>query len=184
MMIMALCGAKNRSGEPCKKHALTGSKRCKLHGGKSTGAPKGNQNRNTHGIYSSVISDDEKLIWEQVELGRIDDELRLCRIRLVRALAAENRDGDDLLLESKVEKTATAASVPLDDSDVIVDKSYRRRDYCGIIDKLMARIESLEKTRLELMKDDSGDKKFDAVTKIEIEVVGGNVKTKNDGAAG
>jgi hypothetical protein len=175
-MIMALCGAKNRSGEPCKKHVLKGSSRCKLHGGKSTGAPKGNQNRNTHGIYSSVINDEEKAIWDQVQIGRIDDELKLCRIRLVRALAAENKDGNDLLLESKVEKTATAASVPLDDSDVLVDKSYKRRDYSGIIDRLLARIESLEKTRIELMKaggDGIPAAKEDArpVGKILVEVV-------------
>ena len=31
------CGAKNRSGEPCKAQALT-SGRCRLHGGLSTGA--------------------------------------------------------------------------------------------------------------------------------------------------
>lgn len=32
------CGAKNRQGLPCKAPAMRGKRRCRLHGGKSTGA--------------------------------------------------------------------------------------------------------------------------------------------------
>ena len=32
------CGAKTRSGGPCKNPAIAGRLRCRLHGGKSTGA--------------------------------------------------------------------------------------------------------------------------------------------------
>jgi hypothetical protein len=32
------CGARNRQGEPCRAPAMRGRKRCRLHGGKSTGA--------------------------------------------------------------------------------------------------------------------------------------------------
>lgn len=32
-----LCGAKTRSGEPCKAKAMPGKRRCKNHGGMSTG---------------------------------------------------------------------------------------------------------------------------------------------------
>ncbi|MFH1974657.1 MAG: HGGxSTG domain-containing protein [Pseudomonadota bacterium] len=45
------CGAKTRSGTPCKSPAMTNG-RCRLHGGKSTGPPKGNQNAFKHGLYS------------------------------------------------------------------------------------------------------------------------------------
>jgi hypothetical protein len=31
------CGAKNRRGTPCQSPAMKGKKRCRLHGGKSTG---------------------------------------------------------------------------------------------------------------------------------------------------
>jgi hypothetical protein len=31
------CGAKTRSGDPCKNFPLKGKRRCKLHGGMSTG---------------------------------------------------------------------------------------------------------------------------------------------------
>src|SRR5262245_57786165 len=32
------CGAKNRAGNPCQAPAMRGKRRCRLHGGKSTGA--------------------------------------------------------------------------------------------------------------------------------------------------
>lgn len=32
------CGAKNRQGKPCQAPAMRGKARCRLHGGKSTGA--------------------------------------------------------------------------------------------------------------------------------------------------
>ena len=45
------CGAKTRSGIPCKSPAMKNGK-CRLHGGKSTGPPKGNQNALKHGFYT------------------------------------------------------------------------------------------------------------------------------------
>ena len=45
------CGAKTRSGEPCRAPAMTNG-RCRMHGGASTGAPPGNQNAKKHGYYS------------------------------------------------------------------------------------------------------------------------------------
>lgn len=33
------CGAKTRSGNPCKSPAIHGKARCRMHGGKSKGRP-------------------------------------------------------------------------------------------------------------------------------------------------
>ncbi len=38
------CGAKTRSGEPCAKYPMTGKRRCRNHGGASTG-PKSEEGR-------------------------------------------------------------------------------------------------------------------------------------------
>ncbi|MGN7614024.1 HGGxSTG domain-containing protein [Magnetococcales bacterium HHB-1] len=46
------CGAKTRAGTPCQRFPLKGKKRCRLHGGMSPGAPKGNRNAWKHGYYS------------------------------------------------------------------------------------------------------------------------------------
>ena len=40
------CGARTRGGTPCQRPALRGRKRCRLHGGLSPGAPRGQKNGN------------------------------------------------------------------------------------------------------------------------------------------
>jgi hypothetical protein len=47
------CGAKTRSRSQCQSPAMPNG-RCRLHGGKSPGAPRGNQNALKHGRYTSV----------------------------------------------------------------------------------------------------------------------------------
>ena len=47
------CGAKTRSGKPCKSPAVQGKKRCRMHGGaEGSGAPRGNKNALKHGLYT------------------------------------------------------------------------------------------------------------------------------------
>lgn len=46
------CGAKTRSGAPCQAPAVYGKKRCRMHGGNSPGAPRGNQNALKSGAYT------------------------------------------------------------------------------------------------------------------------------------
>jgi hypothetical protein len=51
----ARCGAKTRSGAPCRSPAVTGKRRCRMHGGaKGSGGPKGLGNGNyKHGRYTA-----------------------------------------------------------------------------------------------------------------------------------
>ena len=44
------CGARTRSGEPCRSPAIHGCQRCRMHGGKGNGAPRGNRNAWKHGF--------------------------------------------------------------------------------------------------------------------------------------
>ncbi|MFL0418416.1 HGGxSTG domain-containing protein [Sphingomonas sp. 179-I 2A4 NHS] len=46
------CGARNRSDGPCALSPMANG-RCRFHGGKSTGAPKGNRNAWKHGMHSA-----------------------------------------------------------------------------------------------------------------------------------
>lgn len=47
------CGAKTRSGKPCASPAVSGKKRCRMHGGApGSGAPKGNRNALKYGFYT------------------------------------------------------------------------------------------------------------------------------------
>jgi uncharacterized protein YjcR len=46
------CGAKTRKGSSCQAPAMPNG-RCRMHGGMSPGAPKGNRNAWRHGHYSA-----------------------------------------------------------------------------------------------------------------------------------
>ena len=52
--VRSMCGAKTRDGSPCKSRPVTGRKRCRMHGGTSPGAPKGNRNAWRHGERSAA----------------------------------------------------------------------------------------------------------------------------------
>ena len=52
MHLSPRCGARTRSGNPCKSPAMTNG-RCRMHGGKSPDVPKGNKNALRHGRYSA-----------------------------------------------------------------------------------------------------------------------------------
>ena len=142
-----LCGAKNRQGKPCRQRPTAGSVRCKWHGGKSL---------RKHGIYAAVLTAEEQAAYDQIPIGRLDDELKIARIRLMRALAArklvddgpddlENRAGMEIA-EVK-QKTSQAGAQTRTETEV----SRRRTDYEAIIDRYLGRIGSLERTRAELL---------------------------------
>ena len=163
-----LCGAKTRSGSPCQSKAMANG-RCRMHGGKSTGAPKGNKNNlKAGGIYSQFLTDEERAISAEMELGSLDEELKLCKIRLMRALKAEAEQQAQVEEFSKLELEALNESPSLigglpDNDEIIQTKQFRRRDYGTIIDRLIARIESLETRRASLvqMSLDAERKKFE-----------------------
>jgi hypothetical protein len=52
------CGAKTRSGAPCKSAPVTGRRRCRMHGGADgSGAPSGSRNGNyKHGRYTAEVA--------------------------------------------------------------------------------------------------------------------------------
>jgi hypothetical protein len=53
MLASRRCGAKTRSGKPCKSPAVQGKKRCRMHGGAlGSGAPKQNKNALKHGMFT------------------------------------------------------------------------------------------------------------------------------------
>ena len=63
------CEAKTRAGTPCQQKAgwgtdHTGIGRCKLHGGKSTGAPKDNKNAFKHGTRGQAYTERRKQLME------------------------------------------------------------------------------------------------------------------------
>lgn len=64
------CEARTRQGTPCQAPAMKNG-RCRMHGGLSTGAPKGNKNALKHGYYS------EEAIAERQALRKLLREMSL-----------------------------------------------------------------------------------------------------------
>lgn len=54
--MLARCRARTRRGTECQAPAMPNG-RCRLHGGKSPGAPKGNRNAWKHGQQSAAFVD-------------------------------------------------------------------------------------------------------------------------------
>ncbi len=60
------CGAKTRSGAPCRNHPVTGKRRCRMHGGaKGSGGQRDNKNALKHGRNCAVAKT------ERVEVGEL-----------------------------------------------------------------------------------------------------------------
>jgi hypothetical protein len=122
-----------------------------MHGGKSTGPPKGSTNAAKHGIYFSRLTDAEQGAYLELELGHVDHELRLARIRLARALDAEQAAAGAPEMDEVVENEGGGVTIATRSVKAKV------RDYAGIIDKLTARVESLERTRKLLDAGEGGN---------------------------
>jgi len=51
------CGARTRAGHACRSPAIHGRARCRMHGGKGSGAPRGNRNAWKHGARSAEYAE-------------------------------------------------------------------------------------------------------------------------------
>lgn len=67
-----LCGARTRSGEPCKSAPVTGRRRCRMHGGAAgSGAPSGSKNGNyKHGRYTEEVAATRQWLREAIDTLR------------------------------------------------------------------------------------------------------------------
>lgn len=55
------CGARTRSGRPCLAPAVSGKRRCRMHGGAAgSGAPKGNKNAVKSGHFTRQAIEERK----------------------------------------------------------------------------------------------------------------------------
>ena len=138
------CGAKTRARGTCKQRAMTNG-RCRYHGGLSTG-PKDttNSSRNAlkHGIYATRFSDEEMELARGLKPGTVDEELCLMRVRLRRVLEMERQDAGKPVLVEVIERYVDK------ETGVPKERKSKVRDYHRIIDKIVARIEWLERLRL------------------------------------
>jgi hypothetical protein len=67
MLSSPRCGAKTRSGGSCRSPAVSGKRRCRMHGGAAgSGAPRGNQNARKNGRYTREAKAEYRLARELI----------------------------------------------------------------------------------------------------------------------
>ena len=65
------CGAKTRSGKPCMSPAVSGKKRCRMHGGApGSGAPQGNKNALKIGLFTREAIAERRKLRELIRSAR------------------------------------------------------------------------------------------------------------------
>lgn len=79
---MAFCGATTREGTPCRR-LVKADGRCYMHAVRS--------------IYVAALCEEERELWHDVPLGTLDDEIRLAKIQIRRAVAADKPELIDRL---------------------------------------------------------------------------------------
>lgn len=167
------CGAKTRGGGLCKKSPLIGKKRCKLHGGASTGSPSSATNAITHGFYSNALADDdERILYSIATIGSIDDEIRLAKVKLYRYVKASNSVDMQAMVDGALEVIQKQGT---DMRDIPYDKRELKAaapNYADLIIRTLDLIRKLELAASQLKaappaaKDDARP-----VGKILVEVV-------------
>lgn len=72
MLCSPRCGAKARSGNPCRSPAVRGKRRCRMHGGAlGSGAPPGNQNARKHGFYAREAFEERRAVRDLMHQSRM-----------------------------------------------------------------------------------------------------------------
>ena len=145
------CGAKTRAGGQCKAPAMKNG-RCRVHGGSSTG-PKdsaGNTNAVTHGFYSDALQPEERILWERVTPGSIDDEIRLMRVKLHRLVKLSGSAEVAYLIDSALEVARKQGDDPqlgpFDRSEIKV----KAPQYADLILQAVGEIRKLELQRMQM----------------------------------
>lgn len=176
------CGAKKRNGEPCQSPGMKNG-RCRIHGGKSPGAPKGNTHGYKHGFYYNALSADEQALWPQAKAmgsgpAALEDDLALMRVKLQRLLRASNDPDMAARVEQEVEVIIKAGVAPSGDDLGGYDKRELKTSLPRIgaliieavetIRKLSLSISQLKKDEKELLADQQDN---DTEINVNINVV-------------
>src|ERR1039458_8099026 len=91
------CGARTRGGCPCRAPAIHGKRRCRMHGGRSTGprTPEGRDRlraaRTVHGDYGAKARALARFRVTLLRISRVDVAAALCQAHLPPTFAARLR---------------------------------------------------------------------------------------------
>ena len=158
-----ICGAKNRQGKPCQNSPVTGRTRCRMHGGAT---PRGGKGNPKHGLYTQALTPEEQAMFDGIQLGEMEREIRMAKIMLNRCLT----------LHAEIQQAPNDEEAMLGFELSEIEQSERGRrivrkrpDTYALIDRFMGRIANLEKTRAELIaaQGERGEDAMDTARKVQ-----------------
>lgn len=145
---------------------MKGKKRCLSHGGKTPTGTKGNRK---HGLYGAYLSKDEQEQWNEIPLGDVDNEIRMCRVWLSRCMALEVAIAADAnSAKNTVGFELSEIRQSTNPNGKSTDAVSKRPDIMGRVNWLLGRIAQLEKTRTELLTAAAG--KEDHTVRFVVEI--------------
>ncbi len=166
-----ICGAKTRKGGRCKQKPMKNG-RCYLHGGKSTGPPKGSQNALKTGEYETILVEtldqDERELFDRVSTDKknlLEEELQLITFREHRILDLISRYREqlgELLLVSEENTDGTGPEGPVN-----ITKQKREAVEISIIrcEEALTRVQAQKRRLIDLAHkmqlEDDGDSPLD-----------------------
>lgn len=145
-----ICGALKPDGKGDDKYCRTrpahvdrtkpSPYRCRAHGGiPENKARNGNSISLKYGLYTDSMFEHEKEIWKDTDAGKLEDEIRSCKIRLRRALIAE-KDGE-LGLESIDEETGQLGEI--DGLELVLKLKKKLTNRSKLVDQIIGQLARL-----------------------------------------
>ncbi len=192
-----LCGAKTRSGEPCKNKAMANG-RCRMHGGKSTGAPpaklKKNTNSKKHGLFAKYLPRETMEIMNDIETMKPADilwmNIKMQFASIVRAqqimYVSDINDRTETLKKLKVENVETREG----DVQIPVEKEYeieqawnKQATFMQSLSRSMAELRNMLKQFRDMAYED--DIRLLEIKKMDVTIAKAKAETEklstNDG---
>lgn len=159
-----LCGAKTRSGNPCRNYAMANG-RCRMHGGKSTGPKdktklKENKNAEKHGFFSKYLPEETLSIIKEIqEKDPIDilwDNIQIQYAAILRSqMIMHVKDKEEMIKELKKEKGYNSETVTSKEIEYEFQFAWdRQATYLQAQSRAMAELRNMITRYDELCKSD------------------------------
>lgn len=158
----ALCGAKTRSGKPCRSAPMANG-RCRMHGGAASAAAA--KAAKPH-IYAGALNPEEATAWRDVPINNLEEAIRFQWIVVKRAAAAwlqAEQAPDDLSIGfdlAEVKRTSEGAGAKAEKAGAAKERqqiTLRRPDFRSVYDAAVARLAHLMQLQAKLQGEDPGD---------------------------
>ncbi|NIK12861.1 phage terminase small subunit [Alkalibacillus almallahensis] len=149
------CGSKTRGGNPCKNRAMANG-RCRMHGGKSTGAPKKNDNAKSHGLFSKYLPQETlEIVQDMDDIKPIDILWMNIKMQFASIMRAQQimfvEDKDDMSKEVKKKESVAGESMDVEKEEYEIQFAWdKQANFLNSQSRAMGELRSMLKQFYDL----------------------------------